>query len=493
MANEAAAAAAVQPGGLAERDKLTIILGVLAVMLLAALDQTIVAPAMPTIGHALGDVEYLPWVITAYLLTGTATAPLYGKIADIYGRRSVIAAAVMIFVAGSVLAALAPTMIVLIIARAVQGLGGGGLFVLAQTVIGDTVPPKERAAYTGYISGTWAIASIAGPLLGGIFAEHLHWSLIFWINLPLGIAALIVLRGPLSKLPKVRRDHRLDFIGGALVLLATTPLMLALTWGGHTYAWSSPTILLLFAGSTALWVLLALRLLNTSEPLIPLEVLANRIVLTAAMGIFFGMAASVAIAVFIPIYFQAHLGLSVADSGFALIVFVIGTTIGAAVTGRNVSRLPRYKFLAIAGLAVAALCFGVLGIYSGGATLVVTEALLGIAGVGFGTIFPIGTVSVQNAVEYRNLGIATAILSFLRTLGSAIGVAAIGAVALASGLPAVGEGTGTVATGSADLIALAFRNVFFAAGVMTLIALAFFLAMPERTLRSTVEDSPATG
>ena len=177
------------PPPLTEREKNVIIGGVLLSMLLAALDQTIVAPAMPTIAGALGHAEYLPWIVTGYLLTATAMAPLYGKISDIYGRRPTIYAAMLIFLAGSLVSAMAPNMLVLIIGRAVQGLGGGGLFTLTQTVIGDLVPPFERARYAAWISGTWAVASIAGPLLGGTFAEHLHWSLIFWINIPLGILA----------------------------------------------------------------------------------------------------------------------------------------------------------------------------------------------------------------------------------------------------------------------------------------------------------------
>src|SRR6478609_5625837 len=202
-----------------EREKNVIIGGVLLSMLLAALDQTIVAPAMPTIGKALGHADYLSWVVTAYLLTATAMAPLYGKISDVHGRRSTIFAAVTIFLVGSLISAVAPNMLVLIIGRAVQGLGGGGLFALSQTVIGDLVPPRERARYAAWVSGTWAVASIAGPLLGGTFAEHLHWSLIFWINIPLGLVAMAIINKPLRKLPIAAKHHRIDGLG-ALLLVA---------------------------------------------------------------------------------------------------------------------------------------------------------------------------------------------------------------------------------------------------------------------------------
>lgn len=482
-----ASAAAPGPRTLGHKEKLSIILGILVVMLLAALDQTIVAPAMPTIGRALGNEEYLPWVITAYLLTGTAVAPLYGSIADIHGRRQVIAAAIVIFVAGSVVAALSGNMAMLIAGRAIQGFGGGGLFVLAQTVIGDTVPPRERAAYAGYISAVWAIASIAGPVLGGVFAEHLSWSLIFWINIPLGIGALLALRGPLKKLDFTPRTHRLDYLGAALVLSATAPLMLALTWGGTTYPWSSFVILSLFGLSLALWCLLAVRLAHAAEPLIPIAVLRNGVVAAVTMAVFFGMAASVAIAVYMPIYLQSHLELSVAASGLTLMSYIVGTTLGAAVIGRLVSRLPRYKPLAVGGMLVAALCLSALAMLADTRSLLLVGTLLFVMGAGFGAMFPIGTVSVQNAVDYDNLGIATATLTFMRNLGSAIGVAVIGAVALMSGLPGIREGIGASDHMRDVATAVAFRHIFLAAAAIALIAALCFGAMKELRLRATIQ------
>jgi MFS family permease len=214
-----------------------IIVGVLLAMFLAALDQTIVAPALPTIGSSLGNAEYLSWIVTAYLLTATAVTPLYGKLADIRGRRPVIFGAVGIFVAGSIVSALARSMLMLVIGRAIQGIGGGGLGALAMTVIGDVVAPRERGKYQGYISGMWGIASLAGPVVGGFLAHKFHWSMIFWINLPLAAFAIAVLNNPLKKLPIVRSRHRLDLPGAGLVILATTSLMLVLTWGGSRYAW----------------------------------------------------------------------------------------------------------------------------------------------------------------------------------------------------------------------------------------------------------------
>ena len=223
--------AAAGPATISEADRVRIIIGVLIAMLLAALDQTIVAPAIPAIGAALGGSAYISWIVSAYFLTATATTPLYGKVADIHGRRPTLFAAIAIFVVGSILCALAPNMWSLILGRAVQGLGGGGLMALAQTVIGDLVPPKERGKFAVYISGTWAIASVAGPILGGFITQHLHWSVIFWLNLPLAALAVLMTNNTLKRLPWAKRDHKLDFVGAALVMLATVALMLALALG----------------------------------------------------------------------------------------------------------------------------------------------------------------------------------------------------------------------------------------------------------------------
>src|SRR5690606_35313259 len=222
------------------------------------------APAMPTIGAALGDAHYLPWIVTGYLLTATAIAPLYGKISDIHGRRVTIHAAILIFLAGSIISALAPNMLALIAGRAVQGLGGGGLFAMSQTVIGDLVPPRERARYAAWIAGTWAVASVAGPLLGGSFAEHLHWSLIFWINVPLGLAAMAIINNPLKKLPVAAKLHSIDTLGALLLIVATALLLLALNWGGSAYSWMSAEILGLLAVSAIFWTAFAFRLLHAT-------------------------------------------------------------------------------------------------------------------------------------------------------------------------------------------------------------------------------------
>ncbi|MCA0013226.1 MFS transporter [Mesorhizobium sp. B292B1B] len=477
-----AVAAASAP--LTESEKNAIIGGVLLSMLLAALDQTIVAPAMPTIARALGHAEYLPWIVTGYLLTATAMAPLYGKISDVYGRRPTVYGAILIFLAGSLVSAMAPNMFVLVIGRAIQGAGGGGLFALAQTVIGDLVPPRERARYAAWISGTWAVASIAGPLLGGTFAEHLHWSLIFWINIPLGIVAMAIINKPLRKLPVAARRHRIDGLGALLLVAATALLLLALNWGGSEYPWLSTAILGLVASSLVLWSAFALRLLRTTEPLISLEVLSNPIVLAGTLSMFLLQAANIGLSVYLPVYLQSVIGLSASESGTALLGLMLGTVAGATFSGRTIPRFVHYKRIAMVGLGFAVLCLGVLSLVAGHASLLVVEILTTCVGLGSGTTFPVATVSVQNAVDPRHLGVATGVLTFLRSLGSALGVAILGAVALGNGLPLAGEGAQATGVGAE---AAAFGLIFVAAVVMLIMALLTLSLMPEKPLRGHPE------
>ncbi len=469
---------------LSEGEKNAIIGGVLLSMLLAALDQTIVAPAMPTMARLLGHAEYLPWIVTGYLLTATAVAPLYGKISDVHGRRPTVYAAILIFLAGSLVSAMAPNMLVLIVGRAIQGAGGGGLFALAQTVIGDLVPPRERARYTAWISGTWAVASIAGPLLGGTFAEHLHWSLIFWINIPLGLVAMAMINKPLKKLPIAAKHHRIDGLGALLLVAATALLLLALNWGGSEYPWLSREILGLLACSAVIWSFFALRLLRAAEPLVSLEVLGNPIVLAGTLSMFLLQAANIGLAVYLPVYLQSILGLSASASGTAMLGLMLGTVAGATLSGRTIQRFVHYKRIAMIGVGFAILCLGVLSLVAGHASLLTVEILTTCIGLGSGTTFPVATVSVQNAVDQAHLGVATGVLTFLRSLGSALGVAILGAVALGYGLPLASEG---VQAAGAAVEAAAFVMIFLAAAAMLLMALVALGLMPEKPLRGHPE------
>jgi EmrB/QacA subfamily drug resistance transporter len=470
-----------------EAGKRSIIAGVLLAMLLAALDQTIVSPALPTIGTKLGDFRYLPWVITGYLLTATAVTPLYGKLADIYGRRLVIFSSIGIFLIGSVVCAIAPSMIFLVLGRGVQGIGGGGLIALAMTVIGDIVPPRERGLYQGYISGVWATASLAGPTLGGFFSEHLHWSMIFWINLPLGFFAIWMISDPLRRLPHLNRQHRLDLFGSVLIVGATTLLLLVLTWGGSRFAWTSAQILGLSCGSLILWLLFAIRLLTCAEPLLPLEVLKNSVVRAATTSIFFAMAAFLGLSVYLPIFFERVLRLTSSQAGLSLVPMMIATVVGAAISGRMSVAVEHYKRIALIGLLGALVSLLILVGSVSGISYFPFEFLLVITGFGIGTLFPIATVSVQNAVELRNLGVATGVLTFLRSLGSAIGVAVLGAVVFGAGRTMASEPMKSVEAGFASQsdFGQAFVYVFLVAAIGLGVSLGCLFVMEERPLRRT--------
>jgi EmrB/QacA subfamily drug resistance transporter len=459
-----------------------IIVGVLLAMFLAALDQTIVAPALPTIGSTLGNTEYLAWIVTAYLLTATAVTPLYGKLADIKGRRPIIFWAIGIFVAGSVISALAPSMLMLVIGRAIQGIGGGGLGALAMTVIGDVVSPRERGQYQGYISGMWGIASVAGPVVGGFLVHKLHWSMIFWINLPLAALAVAVLNNPLKKLPPVRSRHRLDLPGASLVVLATTSLMLVLTWGGSRYAWTSLPILGLTAVSLAFWLIFGFRIRHCDEPILPIEVLKNPIVATASASNFFSMGVNLGLGVYIPLYLQGVRHLDPGSAGLSLVPLMGSMVCGAAFSGWMTTRLKHYKRVTLIGVTTAALALFSLAVWAGSLPYLGLEAVLMVIGVGVGTSFPLVIISVQNAVDPAHLGVATGAATFLRALGGAMGIAVLGAVFLSYGLARNTE----AAKALSDLGpqgGAAFAAIFLAAGIGLVISAVFVFLMEEKPLR----------
>lgn len=477
---------------LSEREKNVIIAGVLLSMLLAALDQTIVAPAMPTIGHALGQADYLPWIVTGYLLTATAMAPLYGKISDIYGRRPTIFAAIAIFLLGSLVSALAPNMPTLIVGRLVQGLGGGGLFALTQTVIGDLVPPRERARYAAWISGTWAVASIAGPLLGGTFAQHLHWSLIFWINVPLGLVAAAMSYRALRRLPAHHHPHRLDILGAALMCAATVALLLALSWGGTHFRWLSLPILGLLALSVLLWVGFGLRVATASEPLMPVSILANQVVRTGVPAAAFAMGTLVGLSIQMPLYLEGVMGLTASESGVALIPLMAGVVVGATGAGKVMGSVTHYKRLPLVGLVASMAALSVLAFWPLGLPVIVVGLAMGVTGIGLGTVLPVSTVAIQNAVPLPQMGTATGVVNLFRSLGGAVLTAGFGAIVIGmSGIEASAllerllEGRAQVAP-----LADAFRWVFVAAAASLAVSLVAMIAMEERPLRSGHAPSP---
>ncbi len=461
----------------------SIIIGLMVAMLLAALDQTIVATAMPTIGRALGDAADLPWIVTAYLLASTAVTPLYGKFSDIHGRRVSLLVAIALFILGSVACALAPTMVTLALARALQGLGGGGLISLAQTILGDILSPKERARYQALIASVFVASSVAGPLLGGFFAQHLHWSLIFWINLPIGLAALAMTNGKLRLLPRRERRHRLDWPGALLLVGATVTLLLALSWGGVRYPWGSSHVLEPLIGSAVLWCLFVARLRTAREPLIPLDVLGDQVVATGTLAACFAMGTFIGLTIYVPVYLEGVIGLTASQSGAALVPLMVGTVTGATLSGRSMSYLAHYKRLPLAGIAVSVAACAVLTLDASRLPFAGLEVVLFLISIGLGTVLPMSTIAIQNAVALHQLGTATATMNFFRSLGGALIVAVFGTIVIGFGGPGAASPEAT-ALDPVQVARLAhtFTWVFAATEVGLLLAMLWVVLMEARPL-----------
>src|SRR6184192_929281 len=343
------------PAPLNKDEVRTIVISLMLTMFLAALDQTIVATALPTIGRQFHDVTNLSWVITAYLLASTAVAPVFGTLSDIYGRRAMIILAMSLFVAGSVLCALAPNMPVLILARGLQGLGGGGILPIVQTVISDVVTPRERGQYQAYFSGVWVAAGVGGPILGGVFAEHLHWSMIFWINVPLGLGSLALLLPRMGKIPVFHRRRKVDWLGGLLLMASAVVFMLVLTWGGNRYLWLSLTIMAMVGASIALALAFVGHARKAEEPFLPLPLMGGTVVPYAMAAGGCALGAMLGLTVHLPLYYEVVYHLSASEAGLSLIPLAAVSTGGAAIAGRTMARARHYKRVAIAGNACAAL------------------------------------------------------------------------------------------------------------------------------------------
>jgi EmrB/QacA subfamily drug resistance transporter len=460
----------------------SILAGIILAMFLSALEQTIVAPALPAIGKSLADVDDLPWVVTAYLWAATAATPLFGKLSDIHGRRAVILSAIGIFIVGSLACAVAPTLWLLVIGRGLQGFGGGGIIPLAQTIIADLLSPRERPMAQSYTSVMFMIASILGPVLGGVLTDHLHWSFIFWINLPLGGIAMVMTSRALRQLPRHDRPHRLDVLGVSLMVSAAISLLLALDWGGVHYPWTSWQIVVLFAVSIMLWVSFGGRLLTAREPFIPLSILGGRLTSAITCAGFFSIGTIIGITIYSPLYCQMAIGASASVSGIALIGFMVGATLGSLLTGRLLTRLTHYMRVPIGGLVVAIATLIALAVYSGQLSLGAFTLLLMVLGAAIGPMYQTSTIVMQNAVKLHQMGTATGALNFFRLLGGALVVAVFGAIVLGGS----GEQFGSSSLNGLGVhpaeVAIAFRFVFLAAAAFLAIALACLFAVEERPL-----------
>ena len=409
------------------RQIVVILFGVMAGMLLAALDQGIVGTALPRIVSELGGLDRLSWVVTAYLLTSTAATPLWGKISDLYGRRRIFQIAIGIFLLGSALSGLSQNMSQLIGFRAIQGIGGGGLFAIALSIIGDVIPPRERGRYQGYFGAVFGVSSVAGPLLGGWFTDGPGWRWIFYINLPVGLAALVI-TSMVLRMPVMRRDHRIDYLGAATIVAAISCLLLYLDWRGNDYGWTDPFALALLAGFLVLSVLFVVIELRSSEPIIPMRLFRNQVF---RVGNLYGFLAGVAMfgaIIFLPIYLQAVKGYSPTASGLALLPAIVGIFSTSITSGQLITRTGRYKVYPIMGgavLAISMFLLSQLAVDTPFWQVALYEYLFG-AGLGF-TLQTIVT-AIQNAVEFRDMGAATSSVTFFRQMGGSIGAAVFGAV-----------------------------------------------------------------
>jgi len=493
-----------------QREIRTVFSGLLLALALASLDQNIVGIALPRIVSELGGLSHLSWVVTSFLVTSTATTPLYGKLSDMYGRKPLFLVAIVIFLAGSCLCGLSGSMTQLVVFRGIQGLGAGGLMVLAMTTIADLVAPRERGRYQGLFGAVFAFSSVAGPLLGGFITDALSWRWIFYVNLPVGAAALVLIEFGFRRPHRVIR-HRIDYAGAALLTAATVALLLVLTWGGSQYAWSSPLIMAMACMTVVFIALLFAVERQSAEPVLSPHLFHNRVFLVASgvmaltfMGLF-------GAAVFLPLFFQLVLGFAPARAGLLLAPMTGGMILTSFAGGRLVSRTGRYKIFPVVGLAAATLSFlGLVVAAKTGASLPVIELALVILGGGFGLVMPNLMVAIQNAVMPSELGTATAASSFFRSLGGTLGVAIAGTIMtielqrlhaeswagmarggrslLEQGLDQISQLPAVERAFVLDAYRHAIATTFLVGTAITAVAFLLVLFLPEHPLRSSSRD-----
>ena len=405
----------------------TIFGGLMAGMFLAALDQTIVATALPTIVGEFGGLDHISWVASAYLLTTTAIMPLAGKLSDLYGRRVLFQASILVFLLGSLLAGASQSMGQLIAFRAVQGLGAGGLLVLTFTIIGDIVSPRERGRYQGYTAAVFAVASVAGPLIGGFLVDQVSWRWIFYVNVPVGGAALVITSAVL-RMPVRRTGHSIDYLGAALLMGAITCLILFTVWGGNEYDWGSATIIGLAVGGGVLLGAFLFQERRAREPVLPPVLFRNGVFSVAFVTAFIVGVSMFGAILFLPVYLQIVKGASATNSGLLLLPIMSGILVGSTTCGRIITRVGRYKAFPIVGLAMMTVGFFLFSTMDTNTPRTLSSAYMALVGIGIGFVTPVIVLAVQNAIHPRHLGAATSAVTFVRTMGGAFGAAIFGAV-----------------------------------------------------------------
>ncbi|POM26905.1 Multidrug resistance protein 3 [Actinomadura rubteroloni] len=407
---------------------LAVILGALMLsILLAALDQTIVSTALPTIVSDLGGLNHLSWVVTAYLLASTASTPLWGKLGDQYGRKRLFQLSIVIFLIGSALCGQAGNMAELITFRAIQGLGGGGLMVLVVAIVGDVVPPRERGRYQGLFGGVFGVASVCGPLLGGWFVDNLSWRWVFYINIPIGLVALVVIAAVLHA-PTERQAHRIDYLGTLLIVGWSVALVLLTTWGGTTYGWGSFPIVGLGVLAVVLIALWAFAERRAAEPVLPLHLFTESVfTLSAAISFAVGFAMFGALT-FLPIFLQVVHGVSPTLSGVHLLPMMAGLLLASIGSGQVISRTGRYRIFPVVGTPIVAVALFLLSRVDETSSTLSMSLRFALLGFGLGLVMQVLVIAVQNRVPYRDLGAATSGVTFFRQIGGSFGVAVFGSI-----------------------------------------------------------------
>ncbi len=508
---DTAAVPAAAPLVFSHQQILRVITGILLCILLAALDQTVVIPAVPTIAAELHAFGHLSWIVSAYLLTSTAATPIYGKLSDMYGRRALLLPALALFIVASVLCALSQSLTQLIIFRALQGLGGAGLMAMAQAAIADVVSPRERGRYQGYMAGTWGVASVAGPVVGGWFTDHLSWTFVFWINVPFGLAAMVLCNNALKLLPVRNLGGKIDYLGAALLTGGVTAFLLVLSWGGSEYPWLSPPILGLGALSAILFALLIWNERRAPDPIMPPRMFGEMVFTRGVMLAFLSAVGLLGTTFLLPLFFQLIRGADASSSGFLVTPFLALNTVGAFTGGQMARRLGRTKGIVLVGFSMGCVGFAML------ATLTVTTPLwlvmlaMSVLGFGIGICMPNIMVMVQNAAERRDVGTATGAMLFLRSMGGAFGSTMVGAMLtgvfaarLAAGGYAGGADLGALKPGGTlatlgpaalsagrEALSAGFSMAFGACLLLFVVALVIAAGLRDIPLRTVAGSAPA--
>jgi EmrB/QacA subfamily drug resistance transporter len=490
-----------------EQQPVRLIFGaLLLVLLLASLDQTIVSTALPTIVGDLGGLQHLSWVVTAYLLASTIAGPLYGKLGDLYGRKKVLQTAIVIFLIGSALCGISQNMGELIAFRALQGLGGGGLMVTTIAVVGDIIPPRERGRYQGFFGGVFGVSTVIGPLLGGFFVDNLTWRWIFYVNVPIGLLAFVVI-GAVFRAPPPSAQARIDYLGAAVLAGALSAIVLFTSLGGTTYAWGSTQIVVLIVIGVVLTVAFPFVERRAAEPILPLELFRNRaFVVTSAVGFIVGLALFGSVT-YLPLYLQVVRGASATESGLLLTPLMAGVLVTSILSGNLITRYGRYRAFPIAGTAIASVGLFLLSRLDVETPTWVTGAYMLVVGLGLGMVMQVLVLAAQNAVDYRLLGVATSGSTLFRQVGGAVGVSLFGAIfanrlahELASRLPrgvklpaqanpaAVKRLPAVVHAPYVAAFSAALEPVFVAAAGLMFVAFLLTWLLPEIPLRAAAAE-----